>query len=151
MVDRNETVGRRVAAQRFEIGVPVLARSFQKIKQAAADAADGRNFKFAGSDRLIESVRLQRFGARHGLSGVIDVDRNGADSGAMRDEVRMGKAVRLAIDDELDITLRPALHVLAAMRTGFAEAELTEQRRQIFGFDLIDGEFYETDAAAFRP
>src|SRR4029077_12086547 len=101
MIDRVKTVSHGIAAQRDEIGVPVLARGLEKIQQAAADATDGRNFKLAGPNRLIESVRLQRFRTRHGFSGVIDVDRDGADSRAMRDVVRMGKAVRLTINDQL--------------------------------------------------
>ena len=84
------------------------------------------------------------------LSGIIDVDRDGADAWAMRDVVRMGKAVRFAIDDQFDIALRPALDILAAMGTGLAKAELAEQRGQLPGFGFIDGEFDEADAAALR-
>jgi hypothetical protein len=40
MIDRAEAICAGVAAQRFEIGVPVLAGAFQKIQQAAADAVD---------------------------------------------------------------------------------------------------------------
>src|SRR5258705_5874081 len=63
----------------------------------------------------------------------------------------MGEAVRFAIDHEFNIALRPALHVLAAMGTGLAKAELAEQRGQLSGFGFIEGEFDEADAAALRP
>ena len=62
----------------------------------------------------------------------------------------MGKSVRLAIDDEFDMPLRPALDILAAMRAGLAKAELAEQRGQIRGLGFADGEFDEADAAALR-
>src|SRR5438552_4918234 len=150
VINRGEAVGRRVAGQRFEIGLPVLAVLFPKIEQAAADAADRGNFQFARPDRLIEGARLQGFGTRHGGADVVDVDRDGANAGAVGDEVRMGKAVRLAIDDELDIALRPALDVLAAVGAGLAKTELAEQRRQIFRLGLVGRELDEANAAASR-
>ena len=146
----SETVGSRVAAQRFEIGIPVLAGGFQKIQQAAAHAPDRGNFQFARPYRLIEGQRLERFRALHGFFGIIDINRDGADSRAVGDIVRVGKAIRLAIDDQLDIALRPSLHVLAAMRTGLAKTELAEQRGQIPGFGFIDSKFDKSDAAALR-
>jgi hypothetical protein len=61
----------------------------------------------------------------------------------MRHVVRMGEAVRFAIDHQFDIALRPALDVLAAMGAGFLETELAEQRGQLPGFGFIDSEFDE--------
>ena len=75
---------------------------------------------------MIESARLERFRAGHGFADVIDIDRDRADAGAMSDVVRMGKAIGLAIDDQIDVALRPPFDVLAAMGTGFAKAELAE-------------------------
>ena len=68
----------------------------------------------------------------------------------MGDVVRMGKAIRFAIDDQLDVALRPARDVLAAMRTGPAKAELLEQRGEVACLGIADGEFDEADAAAAR-
>ena len=136
--------------QGFEIGIPILARGLEKVEQTAADAADGGNFEFTGPYRLVESPRLQRFCAGHGFVGSVDVDRDRADAGAMRDVVRMGKAIRFTVDNQLDITLRPALDFLAAMGTGLAKAKLAKQRGQIPGLGFVDGEFDESDAAAPR-
>src|SRR5947207_15465642 len=62
----------------------------------------------------------------------------------------MRKSIRLAIDHEVDMPLRPALDVLAAMRAGPAKTKLAEQRREVAGFFFADGEFDEADATAFR-
>src|SRR3954469_8261026 len=62
----------------------------------------------------------------------------------------MGKTIRLAIDHEVDMALRPALDVLAAMSAGLAKAELAEQRREVAGFFFADGEFDEANTAALR-
>src|SRR6185295_14426949 len=102
--------------------------------------------EFARPDRLVEGARLQRLGPRHGLAGVVDIDRNGADAGTVRDKVRMRETVRLAIDHEIDMALRPALDILAAMRAGLAKAELAEQGGELFGLLFADGEFDEADA-----
>src|SRR6185436_19359769 len=139
MVDGIEPIGSRIAAQRLEIEVPVLAGLLQEIQQAAADAADRGNFEFARPDGLVEGPRLQRLRPRHGAAGVIHVNGDGADAGPMRDEVRMRKAVRLAIDHEIDVTLRPALDVLAAMRASLAKAELAEQRGKVVCLLFADG------------
>ena len=136
MVDGIEPIAGRIAAQRLEIEVPVLAGLFQEIQQAAADAADRGNFEFARPDRLVEGPRLQRFRARHGPGGVVDINGDGADAGAVRDKVRMRKAIRFAIDHEIDMALRPAFDVLAAMRAGLAKTELAEQRREVAGLSL---------------
>src|SRR5436190_1811619 len=93
--------GGRITAQRFEVGIPVLAGGLKKIEQAAADAPNCRNFQFSGANGLIESARLERFRAGHGFADVIDIDRDRADAGAMSDVVRMRKAIGLAIDDQL--------------------------------------------------
>ena len=58
MINRDEPVARGIAAQRFEIDVPVLAGILEKIQQTAADTPNCGNFKFARRDRLIEGVRL---------------------------------------------------------------------------------------------
>src|SRR6476620_5436575 len=93
-----------------------------------AAAPDCWNFKLAGPDRRMKSVRLQHFRAGHGWPGVIDVDRDGADAWAMRQVARGGEAVRFAIDHQFDIALGPAHDVLAAIGVGVSEAELAEQR-----------------------
>ena len=126
MVDGVETILTGIAAYRLEIEVPVLAGGFQKIQQAAADAADRRNFEFARPDRLLEGERLQRLRARHGPAGIIDIHSDGADPRTMRDVMRVRETIRLAIDDEFDMALRPALDILTAMRPGLAKAELAE-------------------------
>jgi len=61
MIDGIEPIAGRIATQRFEIEIPVVAGLFQEIQQAAADAADRRNLEFARPDRLVERPRLQRF------------------------------------------------------------------------------------------
>src|SRR4029079_6225404 len=132
----SEPIGSRITAQRLEIEVPVLAGLLQEIQQAAADATDRGNFEFARPDGLIEGSRFQRFRPRHDTAGIIHIDGDGADTGAMRDEMRMRKAVRLAVDHEVDMTLRPAFDILAAMRAGLAKTELAEQRREIVGLLL---------------
>src|SRR5437763_1183965 len=62
----------------------------------------------------------------------------------------MRKTIRLAIDHEINMALRPALDVLAAMSAGLAKTELSEQSGKVAGFFFADGEFDEADAAAFR-
>ena len=63
----------------------------------------------------------------------------------------MSKTVRLTIDDEIDLPLRPALNVFAAMRTGLAKAELTKQRGKFACLGVADGEFDKAHATAARP
>jgi hypothetical protein len=53
MVDGIEPIGSRIAGQRLEIEVPILAGLLQEIQQAAADAADRRNLEFSASARAM--------------------------------------------------------------------------------------------------
>src|SRR5689334_12432775 len=62
----------------------------------------------------------------------------------------MRKAVRIGVDDELDLSLRPALHGLAAMLAGLAEAELAEHLGERGSLVFVDGELQKADPAALR-
>jgi len=133
VIDGEQGVRACIAGDRFEISVPVLTGLIEEIQKAAADAVDRGDLQLARPDRLIEGACLQCLGALHGKARIVDVKRDGADTGTVRHVMRMREAVGLAIDHELDLALRPALHRLAAMLAGFAEAELRQQTGKLAG------------------
>jgi hypothetical protein len=58
----------------------------------------------------------------------------------------VGETFGFAVDHDVDRSLRPARHVLAAMPRGGPEAQRAEHRGQRFGFFVAGGEFDEFDA-----
>jgi hypothetical protein len=60
--------------------------------------------------------------------------------------MRVGEAVGLGVDDQVDRSLRPAVDRLRAMAAGLAETEPAQENAKVLGGGFVDGEFDEADA-----
>ncbi len=82
-----------------------------------------------------------------GLFGVGDPERQGAHRNPVHGGERAGEAVGLGIEDEVDVALVEADHLLGSVQRGFGEAE---RREDAFKFRLLGvgegGEFQKLDA-----
>ena len=86
-----------------ELRLPV-----DEVKQAAANSAHRRNVELARSYRLPKRLVEQPHRALDRRGCVIDAQRHGADRSSVRDVEGMGKALGLAINDDVDLALSPA-------------------------------------------
>src|SRR5579871_6545775 len=111
VIDGDERVVLPVHGDSLEISPPILAITPYKIEQAAADAAHARNFHLAWPHALAEELRFKLLRACHDLIGIVDLDGDGADPGAVRDVMGMGESGLLVVHYEINLALRPMFHI----------------------------------------
>src|SRR5262249_12819904 len=114
--------------RRVKVDLPMAAEVslvVDEIEEAAAEPAHGRNVDLAGPHHLPERQVEELGGAAERHGSVIDLQRHGADGGAMGDVEGVCEPFLVAVDHEIDITLPPACYGLGFVDAGLDEPERT--------------------------
>ena len=132
VVDRDEAgVGdRHVVLGGDELGLPDPGERralVDEVHHRAADAADRRDGELARAGALLEELGAEGGGALDGGGGVLDAQADVADADAVREVGRVGEALALGVDDEVDAALAVEGHVLRDVAAGLAEAHAVEE------------------------
>ena len=125
---------------------PRSVRRVEEVEQRAADAADRGDGELARPDGAAMDGREQRLGAGELGARVADPQAEGGDRGAVGDVVGVGEALCSMLRIEVDLALGIALDVLGAVPAGVGEAHGAEERRELVGVRLVDGELDEGGA-----
>ena len=104
-----------------------FAAIVDKVHDATADAADRRDLQFSRAHRLLEGLGAQRAGPLDGGGGILDLQTDVADRGAMHQIGGMSEAFRLHIDDDVDVALSVQLNILGDVPTAAPEAQFAQQ------------------------
>ena len=113
-----------------EIVAPRGIARADEVDETALDPGDRRHGRFAGSDLAGVALALQRARPLERLVDRIDAERDRAHRGPMQQRERVGEALALAVDDEVDLALRIEIDVLRAVPPSALESEALEQRGQ---------------------
>ena len=117
MVDSLETRvdARGIHRQRLELGLPDRRRFgfLHEVEQAAADAAQRRDFVLTGAHGLREARHLQLARAAQDRIRIGDAHTNRAHRSSMNGVKGVGKSIGLAIYDQVDVALAPTSDLLA--------------------------------------
>ena len=133
-LEKPDALRRRIGAgQRQEIDVVdgAVAIAVDEIDEAAADPLDRRNVELHRTDLALDALGAQRQRAGIGLGGVADAERHGADRGTVQAREGLGEALRLGIDQEIDLALAVERHVLGAVARHGGETHALEDAPQI--------------------
>ena len=118
MVDRTEPdPGRRHARdQGHEIDIVdrVFAVAVDEVDEAAADPLDRRDVELHRPDLAVHRLGAEPDRPVIGRRRVLDPERDRADRGPMQPGKRLGKALGLGIDDEIDPALAVERDVLSS-------------------------------------
>ncbi|SOY73835.1 protein of unknown function (plasmid) [Cupriavidus taiwanensis] len=150
VVDQLEAVADRVAVDALdELEVDVIDRlafleAVDQVQRRAADALDRRQAQLHRAGRDLDGLRAQCQRARVGLVRILDAESHAAGARAVLGGKVGGVAVRLAVDDEVDVALAVQHHVLGTVLCHQREAHLFEQRLKQVGGGR--GEFHEFEA-----
>ena len=101
--------------------------SVDQVDAAAADPFYGRDIQFHGPGIALYSLSTQVERSSIGPGRVLYPECDGADGRSVLVGELLGKAVRLCVDDEVDVSLRMQAHILAAVFCRCRETHLFKQ------------------------
>ena len=105
-----------------------------EVEQAAADALDRRNVEFHRTDAGFHRLGPEAHRTLEGVPGIGDAERHGAGAGAVLLGEAAGEAVRLGVDDEVDVALPVKRHIPGAMLGDRREAHGPEEFMKLLRF-----------------
>ncbi len=120
-----------------------LLLGFDQVQQASIQTAQGRDLVLAGAGWAVEDGGLVGLGPLQHLLHPLDQNRHRADRGAVHLVVGLGKAARLAVENEINLPLLPQAYLLGAVLAALLEAQGLEELGQGGGHLLADGELHE--------
>ena len=139
VVHQLQAVACRVAVDALEeLEVDVVDRlavleAVDEVERRAADALDRRQAQLHRAGRYFDRLRAELQRAVVGLVRVLDPEGQAAGRGAVLAREVPGKALRLAVDDEVDVALAVERDVLGAVARDFGESQLLEDRLEHAG------------------
>ena len=107
-----------------------LAVPVDQVDETAADAFDGRDLQLHRTDTVLHRLRAEVDAALESGSGILHAEGHRACRRAVLAREVLAEAVRLGVDDEVDVALPVQRDVLAAMPRSHREAQPLEQRAQ---------------------
>jgi len=122
----------------------VRAVAVDEIEVRAADPLDGRDVQLHGPDRALHRLRAALHRQLERLGRVADPESHGVGRRAVGLAESRGLALRLHVEDEVDVALAEAEHVLGPVLRHRREAHLLEQALE--PLRLGRGELHEFEA-----
>ena len=107
-----------------------LAVAVDQVDEAAADAFDRRDLQLHRSDARLHRLRAELDAALVRRGGILHAESHRAGRRAVLAREALAEAVRLGVDDEVDVALPVQRDVLAAMPRRHRKAQPLEQRAQ---------------------
>ena len=150
MIDDLEAVTVRVTIDTLdEIEVDVVdrfavAEAIDQIQRRAADAFDRRQVQFHRTGGHLHRLRAEIERSFESLMRVLDAKRHRAGRRAVLGRKVIRRTLRLAVDDEIDVTLAVQRDVLRAMIGDFGEPERFEYRLDRVGCWRCEFDEFET-------
>ena len=137
------------AREGFEIDIVdrALAVAINKINEAAPDPPDGRQVQLHGPGRPVKRAGAEPGGPFQRPARVAHAHGEGAHRRPVDLGEGLGEAVRLLVQDEVDVTLPVQDHLLRAVARDGLKAHALEELRQ--GLHIAGRVFDELEAV--RP
>ena len=133
MVDDGKSASLGVAVNPFdEVEINVVDRgavlvSIDEIDRRATNTLDRRQSQFHGACRNFNGLGTLFERAVVGVVCIVDTESHAAGTGAVLTGEVPGTALRLVVDDEVDVSLAPQRDLLGAVLRDLAEAEQGER------------------------